>query len=217
MTIVGPEAVQPAIGAAPGAGVGADAPPPALAAARPPAGPAADVAALPAAGDAAVALPAAARLEDAAMDGLGALAAAPAAPDWGEAADAVPDAGADEPSSAGSWAAPDAGTAGAPGAGAPDDSLALSSPRRSLLDVRAPQPLATSRASRPTHSGADRRNNRFPMSPPDDTAVPRLNGPEHFLEAGHGVLVAADPAALVAEHPQQQLRRRQLQGGLRAL
>jgi len=62
--------------------------------------------------------------------------------------------------------APDAGTAGAPGAGAADDSLALSSPRRSLLDVRAPQPLATSTASRPTHSGADRRNNRFPMFSP---------------------------------------------------
>src|SRR5256714_15565544 len=171
MTIVGPEAVHPATGAAPAAGVGADPPSRALAGPRPGAGPTADGAALPAAGDAAVALPAGARLEDAATDGLGALAAAPAAPAGGEATGAVPDAGADEPSSAGSWAAPDAGTAGAPGAGAADDSLGLRSARRTLLDVRAPQPLATSKASRPTHSGADRRNNRFPMSPPNATTA----------------------------------------------
>src|SRR5205085_3356059 len=108
--------------------------------------------------------------------GLGALAAGPAAPAWGAAAGAAPGAGADEPSSSGSWAAPDAGTAGAPGAGAADDSLALSSARRSLLDVRAPQPLATSKASRPTHSSADRRNNRFPMSPPHATTAQRSDG-----------------------------------------
>src|SRR5205823_3639446 len=89
---------------------------------------------------------------------------------------APPGAGrADPPSRAGAGPRPGAGPraegaalppAGAPAAGAADDSLALSSARRSLLDVRAPQPLATSNASRPTHSGADRCHNRFPMSSP---------------------------------------------------
>ena len=122
--------MHPAAGAAPGAGVGADPPAPALAGPRPGAGPTADGAALPPAGAAAAALPAGVRPEAATTDGPGAPDAALSAPDWGEVAGAVPGAGTDEPSPTGIWAA-GAGMAGAPAAGAADDSLALSSARRS--------------------------------------------------------------------------------------